>query len=209
MFCSRCGAPLNPGVPACPSCGQGVAAPAKAPRNTCLIVVLAVAGLVLVMFAVAAIIGIIAAIAIPSLLRARISANESMAIGNLRTIISAEAAYQSANGGFYDVPACLYTPSQCLGSNAPGMAFLDQQSVAFDVQKSGYVLQFHGGPAPADASAVSPSSLESYAVTAEPASPQTGVRTFCGDSRGIVCVMAASSRITEDGQCPETCERLR
>jgi len=206
MFCSRCGAQLNPGALACPGCGQRVAAPAKGRTSTVLIVVAVVAALGLM---VVVVIGIIAAIAIPSLLRARISANESMAIGNLRTVISGEAAYQSVNGGFYDVPACLYAPDQCLGSNAPGMAFLDRESVVFDVQKSGYVLQFHGGPAPADTSAVSPSSLEAFAVTAEPASPQTGVRSFCGDSRGIVCVMAASGRITEGGQCPETCEPLR
>jgi type IV pilus assembly protein PilA len=42
---------------------------------------------------VVAIIGIIAAIAIPSLLKARKAANESAAIGNLRTIGSAEATY--------------------------------------------------------------------------------------------------------------------
>ncbi|HXY38472.1 MAG TPA: prepilin-type N-terminal cleavage/methylation domain-containing protein, partial [Vicinamibacteria bacterium] len=45
---------------------------------------------------VVAIIGIIAAIAIPSLLRARISANEAATIGDTRTVISAQAAYQSA-----------------------------------------------------------------------------------------------------------------
>src|SRR5207244_1018098 len=38
-------------------------------------------------------IGAMAAIAIPSLLRARVSANEAAAIGDTRTIISAEAAY--------------------------------------------------------------------------------------------------------------------
>ena len=56
---------------------------------------------------VVAIIGIIAAIAIPSLLRARVSANESATIGDIRTVISAQAAYQSANGGWYasDMPA--------------------------------------------------------------------------------------------------------
>ena len=41
---------------------------------------------------VVAIIGIIAAIAIPSLLRARVSANEAATIGDIRTVISAEAA---------------------------------------------------------------------------------------------------------------------
>ena len=51
---------------------------------------------------VVAIIGIIAAIAIPSLLRARVSANESATLGDIRTLISAQAAYQSANSGFYE-----------------------------------------------------------------------------------------------------------
>jgi prepilin-type N-terminal cleavage/methylation domain-containing protein len=47
---------------------------------------------------VVAIIGIIAAIAIPSLLAARRASNESAAIGNLRTIGSAQATYLSQVG---------------------------------------------------------------------------------------------------------------
>src|SRR6185295_14113031 len=47
---------------------------------------------------------VVAAIVIPSLLRARVSANESASIGDVRTVIAAEAAYASANGGFYDTP---------------------------------------------------------------------------------------------------------
>ena len=63
---------------------------------------------------VVAIIGISAAIAIPSLIRARAAANEAAAIGSLRSIASAEATYTSrsnnipgnlstlANGGYLD-----------------------------------------------------------------------------------------------------------
>ena len=47
---------------------------------------------------VVAIIGIIAAIAVPGLLRARMSGNEASAIGSLRAINSAEASYSSAAG---------------------------------------------------------------------------------------------------------------
>ena len=47
---------------------------------------------------VVAIIGIIAAIAVPGLLRARMSGNESSAIGSLRAINTAEASYSSAAG---------------------------------------------------------------------------------------------------------------
>ena len=54
---------------------------------------------------VVAIIGIIAAIAIPSLLAARRASNESAAIGNLRTIGSAEATYFSQKGSYGDFAA--------------------------------------------------------------------------------------------------------
>src|SRR5213592_5172500 len=60
---------------------------------------------------VVAIIGIIAAIAIPSLLRARVSADEAGAIGDSRTVVSGEAAFQSANSGFYGNISCLSAPS--------------------------------------------------------------------------------------------------
>ncbi|MFP6582520.1 MAG: prepilin-type N-terminal cleavage/methylation domain-containing protein [Candidatus Hydrogenedentota bacterium] len=46
---------------------------------------------------VVAIIAIIAAIAIPNLLRSRMAANEASAIGSLRTISSAEIQFQAAN----------------------------------------------------------------------------------------------------------------
>jgi type IV pilus assembly protein PilA len=48
---------------------------------------------------VVAIIGIIAAIAVPGLLRARMSGNEASAIGSLRSINSAQSAYSSSCGG--------------------------------------------------------------------------------------------------------------
>jgi type IV pilus assembly protein PilA len=48
---------------------------------------------------VVAIIGIIAAMAIPNLLASRRAANEASAISSLRTINSAEATYQSTTGG--------------------------------------------------------------------------------------------------------------
>ncbi len=69
---------------------------------------------------VVAIIGIIAAIAIPSLLRARVSANESATIGDIRTVISAQAAYQSANGDWYDGNlVCLNDPVHRLHPQLP------------------------------------------------------------------------------------------
>jgi len=48
---------------------------------------------------VVAIIGIIAAIAIPNLLKSRQAANEASAIGSVRTVGTAQATYQSTKGG--------------------------------------------------------------------------------------------------------------
>jgi prepilin-type N-terminal cleavage/methylation domain-containing protein len=62
---------------------------------------------------VVAIIGIIAAIAIPSLLRARIAANETAAIGDTRAVISAEHAYAASNGASYGTMLCLGSPTSC------------------------------------------------------------------------------------------------
>ena len=85
---------------------------------------------------VVAIIGIIAAIAIPSLLRARVSANEAAAIGDTRTVVSAEAAYQSAASGFYGELTCLAVPGPCIATyNGP--SFLDS-TIASTVVKQGY-----------------------------------------------------------------------
>src|SRR6478752_5762110 len=50
---------------------------------------------------VVAIIGIIAAIAIPGLLRARMSGNEASAIGSVRALGSAQATFSSTCGGGY------------------------------------------------------------------------------------------------------------
>jgi prepilin-type N-terminal cleavage/methylation domain-containing protein len=141
---------------------------------------------------VVAIIGIIAAIAIPSLLRARISANESAAIADIRTVISAQAAYHSTNGGWYEGNlTCLVAPySGCIPNyptNSP--TFLDSQLVVL-LPKSGYSRSFAAGTTPAgiNTATQSPTSTTSYVYWATPTTPgQSGVRGFAGDSSGALC----------------------
>jgi prepilin-type N-terminal cleavage/methylation domain-containing protein len=85
---------------------------------------------------VVAIIGIIAAIAVPGLMRARMSGNEASAIGSLRAINSSEATYASscAAGNYAQTLEDL--------SKAPtagaGEGFISQDLSATDVVKSGY-----------------------------------------------------------------------
>ena len=150
---------------------------------------------------VVAIIGIIAAIAIPSLLRARVSANESATIGDIRTVISGQAAYQSANGGWYDEISCLAINGSTCIPNYPSTAptFLDS-NIAAQASKSGYDRSFEAGAVPGNLNSAisSATSMSSYAYVASPVtSGQTGVRGFGGDSSGVLC-------FTTDGAVPPT-----
>lgn len=175
---------------------------------------LAIAGIVtsVASFLVIPVIGIVAAIAIPSLLRARVSANEAAAIGDIRTVISGEAAYQSTNAGQYDSLECLAAPSRCIpGYPANGPVFVDP--ALLQSEKSGYRRSFHPG-SPPDAGgggASSPSSLKSFAFVAEPINfGQTGVRAFCGDDTGVVCYSPDGHMPPiGDGHCPSECTPLR
>lgn len=168
---------------------------------------------ILLLLIVVAFIGIIAAIAIPSLLRARVSANEAAAIGDIRTIISAEAAYASSNGGHYDVLECLVKPQECIpGYPMESPAFLDD---VYPPVKMGYQRELIPG-IPADRSDVafanlSPSSVQSFAYVAYPVSSgTTGVRSFCGDYTGRLCVYLDGSRPpAENGQCDSRCTPLQ
>ena len=204
-YCARCGTPLAGGVPAGARSGGGGGG--KTLITVIIVVVVALVG--------CAGIGIIAAIAIPSLLRARVSANESGAIGDIRTVISGEAAYQSANAGYYDTLECLGAPQQgCIpGYPANGPTFLDPP-LASGMDKSGYKRRFHpGAPPPSEegASQRSPSSISSFAYTAVPMQPgRTGVRGFCGDSSGRICfTLDGTEPPVENGECAQTCQMLR
>ena len=123
---------------------------------------------------VVAIIAIIAAIAIPNLLRSRMSANESGAAAGLRTISTGEIAYQASaidsttNGiGKFGTLAALGTGT---------VPFVDT-SLASGI-KQGYV--FQATPSFAN-------NTPTYVATATPAIPQkTGVKTFYIDDSGLI-----------------------
>ncbi len=166
---------------------------------------------VVVLLLLVAFIGMIAAIAIPSLLRARISANEAQAIGDLRMIISSETAYASANGGNYDQLECLAKPFECIpGYPADGPAFLPE---VYPAVKAGYNREFQGG-LPADQSEIafanlSPTSVQSFVYLAYPVSPATGSRGFCADYTGRICVTTDGSKpLVVEGSCDPACTLL-
>jgi prepilin-type N-terminal cleavage/methylation domain-containing protein len=154
---------------------------------------------------VVAIIGIIAAIAIPSLLRARVSANEAGAIGDTRTVISAEAAFHASFGGNYGDLPCLAAPSTCGTYPATAPSFLDSGLAAAGT-KSGYARTMIGNPAPLGAPLFS-----CYVYNAVPAvQNQTGVRGFGGDCTGRVCFTQDGTAINQtNGQMDAACSVLQ
>ena len=174
----------------------------------------AIIAVVVVLLAVVSV-GIIAAIAIPSLLRARVSANEAATIGDLRTMVSAQAVYASANRGFHDQPQCLLSPVDCIpGYPSTAPTFLDPLSFSADL-RHGYRFRFVPGPeAPPEVKQegqISPSSLAGFAYVAEPSQPgQTGMRAFCAEASGIIC-FDPDGRLGEvsEGTCPADCSPLQ
>jgi len=138
---------------------------------------------------IVAVIGIIAAIAIPSLLRARVSANEAAALGHVRAFTAAQAGYAAANQGFFESrDECLAEPARCIPQYS-GAVFMGTRLT--HSAQAGYTFTvtpgqtFAPGTAPPNAS---PSSTNGYTIVAHPVQAgQTGVRTFCADSGGTIC----------------------
>ena len=129
---------------------------------------------------VVAIIGIIAAIAVPGLLRARMAGNEASAIGSLRAINSSNINYMTncANGaGYADSLAVLATPP-----TAGGQPFISPDlGVAGTVTKSGYNITYAGAGTVNAVTCVTATTTTSarYFVSAEPVSAgTTGTRYF-------------------------------
>ena len=139
---------------------------------------------------VVAIIGIIASIAVPGLLRARIAGNEASAIGSLKAIGSAQVTFSSscAPGGFaVDLADLVKKPT---GSS---QGFISPDLNANQVVKSGYKLslaadagaQDIGGTTVCGNSVTQPKT--SYMANADPVtSGGTGTRHFATDARGTI-----------------------
>jgi type II secretory pathway pseudopilin PulG len=141
---------------------------------------------------VVAMIGIIAAIAIPSLLRARMSANESAALGDVRAVAAAESAYARAANAYGPMP-CLVAPGPCV-VGFQGTPFLPE-ALAAEV-KGGYRRALRVGPAG-----------QSFVFVATPVTPgQTGLRSFCTDSEQTLC---ASTEPEFERASVSACDRSR
>lgn len=85
---------------------------------------------------VVAIIAIIAALAIPNMIRARMAANEANAIGGLRTISTAQIQFRASMAGTLVNGVAPFGELSELGTSVP--PFLDKVLGQDDAVKSGY-----------------------------------------------------------------------
>jgi prepilin-type N-terminal cleavage/methylation domain-containing protein len=133
---------------------------------------------------VVAIILIIAAIAIPNLLRSRIAANEASAVGSIRTINTSEVTYASTypSSGFGTLGNL-----GGAGGSATGAGLVD--SVLASGTKSGYVFAVTTG---------STTPASTYDVTGDPQNSQTGQRHFYSDQSGVIRFNVSASATNTD-----------
>jgi len=147
---------------------------------------------------VVAIILIIAAIAIPNLLRARMAANESSAVASIRTINTAETTYNST------YPSVGFAPALTNLGGAIGAACVPSSTTACLIDA---VLANNGNPAGSGKSGYTFSTGAGtqvnnvnvgYTVTTVPITiNQTGIRAFCAEEDAVV-------RVDPAGVCSNT-----
>ena len=148
---------------------------------------------------VVAIIGIIAAIAIPGLLRARQSGNEASAIGSIRAISSAQATYSASCGGGG------YAQSMADLAKVPtgGVPFISPDLATDGVTKSGYIVNVDPGTdttvvtaAASTCNAAAAAAIASFFAEAHPVTVgSTGQRSFATDQRGTIYQLATGVAI--------------
>ena len=150
---------------------------------------------------VVAIVGILAAVAIPGLIRARVSALESAAIGSLRTVNSAQSTYASScgRGGYAQTIADLQKPAP-----SSGLLFLSPDVPANGVIKSGYVMNLSGDlgsvivtPSALTCNLATMSAVSTYFAESHPvATGISGQRAFATDTRASIFWNQTGATIT-------------
>jgi type IV pilus assembly protein PilA len=149
---------------------------------------------------VVAIILIIAAIAIPNLLRARIAANESSAVSSIRTVNTAEVSYNSAypTVGYSATLDVLGSGGTCPTPPTQTQSCLVDDVLAVTKIKTGYTFTYQvvaGPPA------------VGYAVEGNPTSlNQSGVRSFCSFADAVIRFQASGGGLLT---CPSATPPLQ
>jgi type IV pilus assembly protein PilA len=142
---------------------------------------------------VVAIILIIASIAIPNLLRARMSANEASAVGAVRTLNTAQISYNSAYPTVgYAATLGALGGTACAPPSSTSACLIDTQLASGT--KNGYTFTLSG---------VIGTPTATYEVIAAPSVPnQTGVRYFCSFADAVVRSAVSAITACDGGVTP-------
>jgi type IV pilus assembly protein PilA len=149
---------------------------------------------------VVAIILIIAAIAIPNLIRARIAANQSSAAATLRTLASAAAMYQSTYQDGYPPNMTVLGPSAAPSCDQAGLI----DAVLITGQKSGYNFAWTPGSVPVASvptGCTNPGFTDMFSATAAPMSGSTGTQYYCVDASNVIVQLNAAIANTNANGC--------
>jgi len=148
---------------------------------------------------VVAIILIIAAIAIPNLLRSRIAANEASAVGSLRTLNTAEVTYNTTypGNGFACSLGVLGPPASGTAASSANAGLIDSNLASGT--KSGYAFTL---PVAGTCAPTATGIATTYDIKADPVSPGvTGQRYFCTDNAGVILYNPTASIGDATNQC--------
>ena len=152
---------------------------------------------------VVAIILVIAAIAIPNYLSAKIAGNQASAAETVRTVTSANVVYSTTySDGYAPTLAALggVAPPTCNGA-----ILLDPLVSGAPNQKSGYVFAYlpQGATVTSAPAGCAPGYLQ-YLMTATPLSVLTGTNSYCSDEDGTIHYSSVGAAIAT----PAACEAL-
>jgi prepilin-type N-terminal cleavage/methylation domain-containing protein len=150
---------------------------------------------------VVGVIGVVSAVTVPSLLRARMTANETAVLGSMRAVNSAQAAYAgAASPGGYAVSFAVLVQA-CPGSN---QGFISPDLAGDPAQKSGYSVTLGPGTmgaGPTDCHGQATSI--GYYLTAVPVTTGlTGHRGFASTSPGVIYFTPTGAAPTEAETLP-------
>jgi prepilin-type N-terminal cleavage/methylation domain-containing protein len=147
---------------------------------------------------VIAVILIIAALAVPNLLRSRMAANESSAVQTLRTISTANVTYSSIYGTGYAEDLNYMAPPAGAGPTSDAADLLDSTVSGCPgactsnlATKSGYNFSYTPDPAGPP--------FDTFTVVAVPIGPSTGQNTFCLDQTGVILRDLGGATTTANG----------
>ena len=160
---------------------------------------------------VVAIILVLAAIAVPNLLRARMAANEASAVGSIRTINTAAISYSSTYGNGFPVSLAQVGTTGTAAVSCNNAELID--SVLTSGTKSGYTFKILAG----NGASLKPTgcsnagSTDGYGAVATPVTVGTsGQRSFCSDGSGVIRYnpTGATAALT-NALCPVTLTPLQ